>query len=66
MNVRLEAAWFQGVLFSLLYRQGADTIKNKEIVAIKHINRKNRIQQKNSKKTSHSTSHLTSARHCDV
>ena len=29
MNVRLEAAWFQGILFFLLYLQRADIIKDK-------------------------------------
>ena len=48
--MRLEAAWFQGVLFSLLYRQCADTIKDKAIIAIKRRNSKNQIKQK----TSHS------------
>ena len=41
MSLRLEAAWFQGVLFSLLYWQCADTIKDKVIGDFKRGNSKN-------------------------
>ena len=58
MSMRLEAAWFQGVLFSLLYRQCADTIKGKAIIAIKRGNSKT----KSSKKRHIPMDHLTSAR----
>lgn len=33
MSVRLEEVWFQGVLFFLIYRQCADIIKGKDIIA---------------------------------
>lgn len=66
VSAHLETAWSQGVLFSLLYQQCADTIKDKVIVAIKRGNSKNRILRKNSKKTTHSVYRLTSVRHSDV
>ena len=34
MSVRSEVVWFQGVLFFLLYRQCADTIKGRELLPL--------------------------------